>query len=587
MDYSAHDPDHPGGRDPWASSPQASRSSFGQPPTTDIPSSPLPPQASPYRDGEEQYGYMGDSDVQSLPGTASENGAHMQQPQTPGQDAPRSPQPQQGQQQQGQQPQRYHGTRPQRQQHQQHQHYRLQAKVTGLERNGKKDPILRFDVYTNLPKFRTTQFRDVRRLHSEFVKLGEHLISACPEAIVPAVPPATTSAGAGTDEDEARLKTSIQRWLNIVCSNDILIRDEEMVFFVESDFGYSPVVRRKQPATGVRRKMIKQFAPPPDDTPELAAARPVVKAFYLGTMEAEQKLEKVVKHRRNLGVVESDLGAKFAALQVQETHVGLAHAYKKLGKVIQATGDFHAAQGTAEATTLGDPLQYHSSDAFIAKETLTNRHILLRELLQAQSSTKSKLSAADRLKASSSVKRDKVDEAIAALDEARSHEQHLTTKAQRVTANLLQEQRKWFSRTTQDMRHAIREYVVREIEAERRTLATLESVRPDIRAIDGTGGLSRLGREAHPSQRRASMASSQGPKGDAWSGVPRRPGDGLNRSMSGSIIAPLPEVDENDEESGQGRKRATSKAGSQKGVEEDDDRIDAKNAASRLATTTF
>jgi hypothetical protein len=164
------------------------------------------------------------------------------------------------------------------------------------------------------------------------------------------------------------------------------------------------------------------------------------------------------------------------------------------------------------------------------------------------------------LKASSSVKRDKVDEAIAALDEARSHEQYLTTKAQRVTANLLQEQRKWFNRTTQDMRQAIREYVVREIEAERRTLATLESVRPDIRAIDGSGGLSRLGREAHPAQRRVSMASSQGPKGDAWSGVPRRPGDGLNRSMSGSIVAPF---------------------------EEDDDRIDAKNAASRLATTTF
>ncbi|KAL6150259.1 Vacuolar protein sorting-associated protein 17 [Exserohilum turcicum] len=585
MDYSAHDPDHPVDSDPWASSPHAHRTSFGPPPTSDIPSPPLPAQASPYGENSEQYGYLGDQDAQSRPGTAPENGDHAEQQQTHGQDAPRSPQPP-PQGQPGQQPQRYHGTRPQRQQQQQQQ-YKLQAKVTGLERNGKKDPILRFDVYTNLPKFRTTQFRDVRRLHSELVKLGEHLISACPEAIVPAVPPATTSAGAGTDEDEARLKMSMQRWLNIVCSNEILIRDEEMVFFVESDFGYSPVVRRKQPATGVRRKMIKQFAPPPDDTPELAAARPVVKAFYLGTMEAEQKLEKVVKHRRSLGVAESDLGAKFAALQVQETHVGLAHAYKKLGKIIQATGDFHAAQGTVEATTLGDPLQYHSSDAFIAKETLTNRHILLRELLQAQSATRSKLSAADRLKASSSVKRDKVDEAIAALDEARSHEQYLTQKAQRVTANLLQEQRRWFDRTTQDMRQAIREYVVRQIEAERRTLATLESVRPDIRAIDGSGGLSRLGREAHPAQRRASMASSQGPKGDAWSGVPRRPGDGLNRSVSGSFAAPLPEVDEDDEDSINGRKRATSKAGSQQGIEEDDDRIDAKNAASRLATTTF
>jgi hypothetical protein len=57
--------------------------------------------------------------------------------------------------------------------------------------------------------------------------------------------------------------------------------------------------------------------------------------------------------------------------------------------------------------------------------------------------------------------------------------------------------------------------------------------------------------------------------------------------MSGSIVAPLPEVDENGEEAVGSRKRATSKAGSQKGLEEDDDRIDAKNAASRLATTTF
>lgn len=277
-------------------------------------------------------------------------------------------------------------------------------------------------------------------------------------------------------------------------------------------------------------------------------------------------------------------------MHAQETHPGLSNAYRKLGKVIQATGDYHAAQGTAEATTLGDPLQYHSSDAFIVKETLTNRHILLRELLQAQSATRAKLSAADRLKASSSVKRDKVDEAISALDEAKSHETYLTQKAQRVTSNLVQERRKWFARTSADLRTAVREYVVREIEAERRTLAILESVRPDIRAIDASGGLSRLGRETHPAQRRASLASSQGPKGDAWSGVPRRP-DGLNRSISGSFVAPKLPVEEEGGEadaSGKGRKRAASGAGSLGGVaEEDDDRVDARNAASRLATTTF
>ena len=124
------------------------------------------------------------------------------------------------------------------------------------------------------------------------------MISSNPEAFVPALPPPLTSAGAGTDEDESRVKNSMQRWLNVVCGNDVLMRDDEMIFFVESDSGYSPVMRMKQPATGVRRKVIKQFAPPPDDTPELHEARPVVKQFYLGTMEAGQKVDKVVKARR-------------------------------------------------------------------------------------------------------------------------------------------------------------------------------------------------------------------------------------------------------------------------------------------------
>ncbi|UKZ73648.1 hypothetical protein TrVFT333_001298 [Trichoderma virens FT-333] len=438
--------------------------------------------------------------------------------------------------------------------------FRLQAKITGLERTGKKDPILRFDVHTNLPRFRTTQYRDVRRLHSEFVKLGEHLISANPEALVPAVPP--------------RLHRLAL----------VLMRDDEMVLFVESDFGYSPLVKRKQPATGVRRKILKQFAPPPDDTPELAEARPVVKLFYLGTMDAGHKVDKLVKARRGLGLAESDYGVKLGAMHVQEPHPGLANAYKKLGRVIQTVGDLHAAQATAEAATIGDPFQYHSQDAFIVKESLTNRQILIREFLQAQEVTRSKLNAADRLKASSSVRREKVDEAIAALDEARTNETQLFNKTSRVTQSLVQERRRWFDRTASDLRLEIRELVLREIEAERRSLALLESVRADIRSIDSSGGLSRLGRESHPTVRRTSLAASQGPKGDAWSGVPRR-SDATSRSTSG--VGKLDEAEgEDGQDSGSGK--IGGGLGNLVGLEEDDeDRIDARNAASRLATSTF
>ena len=149
MDYSSlpNDPEHPGGADPWASSPQHNRTTFAQPPTNDIPSSPLPPQASPYGENSGQYGYLGDQDSQNRPGTASENGEH-EHAHSSTQDSPRTqqqPLPQGQREQQRHEPQRYHhGTR---QQHPHRPQYKLQAKVTGLERTGRKDPILKFDVY--------------------------------------------------------------------------------------------------------------------------------------------------------------------------------------------------------------------------------------------------------------------------------------------------------------------------------------------------------------------------------------------------------------------------------------------------------
>uniref|UniRef100_A0A8H7TWD6 Sorting nexin/Vps5-like C-terminal domain-containing protein n=1 Tax=Bionectria ochroleuca TaxID=29856 RepID=A0A8H7TWD6_BIOOC len=304
-------------------------------------------------------------------------------------------------------------------------------------------------------------------------------------------------------------------------------------------------------------------------------------------MDAGHKVDKLVKARRGLGLSESDYGIKLGNMNVQEPHPGLANAYRKLGKVVQTVGDYHAAQATAEATTIGDPFQYHSQDAFIVKESLTNRQILIREFIQAQETTRNKLNAADRLKASSSVRREKVDEAISALDEARSHETYMhNNKTTIVTQTLVQEKRKWFARTASDLRLSIREYVLREIEAERRTLALLETVRPDIRSIDASGGLSRLGRESHPTVRRSSLAASQGPKGDAWSGVPRRT-DAANRSVSSSFIGQVPE----EGQTGEGAETSTGRLGSsgRSGVkdEDDEDRVDARNAASRLATSTF
>lgn len=126
-------------------------------------------------------------------------------------------------------------------------------------------------------------------------------------------------------------------------------------------------------------------------------------------------------------------------------------------------------------------------------------------------------------------------------------------------------------------------------------LGILESVRPDIRNIDSSGGLSRLGRENTPAARKVSLASSQTAKGDAWSGV-QRSREALSRSMSGSFVSAVPEEVEQQENSTEskdiGRPRSGTAAtrtslGSVKEDDADNDRVDAKNAASRLAQSTF
>ncbi|ORY86406.1 Vps5 C terminal like-domain-containing protein, partial [Protomyces lactucae-debilis] len=397
--------------------------------------------------------------------------------------------------------------------------YFLRIFVTAIERAAKKDPIIRLDAQTNLPGFRTTQFRDIRRTHHELEKLADHLVIQNPECMVPALYPAVSSFGAGTEEDERRYKLNVQHWLNLICSNLVLIRDSEVVHFIEADFGWSPVMNKGKPATGIKRRAIKQLQPPPDDCHELANARPLAKQFYLLAQDSGSKLKAVIKSRRHLSLAEQDFGQLVGHLAVGETHSGMANAFLKLGRVLQAVSDAHSAHATLEAGTLGDALFYHASDAYVVKETLTTRHFLIRELNQAQNASITKTANMSRMKSSASIASSKVDEALASLEEAKALEQSLTAKLNRVTGNLLQENRRWQTRTSTELKVAMQEYVRKQIESERRILAVFESCRPDIRSIDQSGGLSRLGREKF--QRLSSQGPSQTAEGDAWSGVKR------------------------------------------------------------------
>lgn len=172
MDYSSlpNDADHPGGSSPWSSSPQPNnRPGFQSPTRTDAPPSPLATN-SPYRPesgsesaqeysndqpgGRGRYSRPESSGEGSAPeesGSSPDLSARLQSPQLgePGfTDQPEYHQQQQhAPQQRSDGPQRYHTGGARGAQRQNIAQYKLQAKITNLERTGRKDPILRFDIH--------------------------------------------------------------------------------------------------------------------------------------------------------------------------------------------------------------------------------------------------------------------------------------------------------------------------------------------------------------------------------------------------------------------------------------------------------
>lgn len=156
MDYSSsvHDADNPAGASPWGSSPTPSpnhsRTSFGQS-GDDAPGSPTPyrghqsngsfgseasadfmrPESSGLVSGQDNSG-----DFQRSDATDPVRTQHEQQDFKQEQTQPTQPSQRTLPQERASAPRRAQG--PQ---------YKLQAKITGLERIGRKDPILRFDVH--------------------------------------------------------------------------------------------------------------------------------------------------------------------------------------------------------------------------------------------------------------------------------------------------------------------------------------------------------------------------------------------------------------------------------------------------------
>lgn len=401
--------------------------------------------------------------------------------------------------------------------------YSLIIKVTGLERTGsisnkRENPTFVFDCSTNIPTFRKRKHKKLRKSIEEFQNLFKFLNSNIPESFIPSIPPTYTNYGINNEEDHDTTVSNFQEWFNRICSDPLILRNEELAFFIESDYGtYIPINPSVAPISGLKRKTLKQLAPPFDESLPLAEFRPMVKSIYVNVQNIQEKLLKASKTRRLLVQEENEFGQKFGTLTtINENESKL---YKRYGKIMTAVGDINSIIATMDMATLYDGLEWIVQDSYIVKESLTNRHFIMRDLLQAQQNSKNKQEMARKLRSRRDTNPMKVEDAIRSLKIASTTEQNLTLKLHRVTGNMVIERSEWINWYEKWLIKSIKMHTLRRIEYERKKLSLLERVRSEVRRADMKGGLSRLGR--HTVSKKEDEVS-QSTHGDSWTGEVRR-----------------------------------------------------------------
>lgn len=441
--------------------------------------------------------------------------------------------------------------------------YLMRIHLREIEENKPNNPILRFDASVRgLPKFREKTYKDIRRTYNEVHKFNEYLIVSNLEVFVPVIPSPVTSYPAGGEDERKQQLYNWLEWFSRITRNPILVRDEEFVYFIESDFGYSVINsnRKHLVASGLVRKTMKQLPTPYDPYQELATFRPVVKSAYLLCQRLNKTMDKNHKQERQLLTNISELGTKLRGLSQFETvHPGMRNLWEKLSKVTQFQADLLLIKLISDMGSLGDGARTMSADFFEIKEALTNRYLIMRELIQAEAHTKAKHVQATKIKSKASLDPIRAEEAIRTLEFAQKSEESLHMQVKRVSGEMMFERKEVVDFTEKKMKTLLKQFTLNRVEQHRKLLNHFEKIRLDVRIIDENGGLSRLNRE-HLSQMKHNLAQSQGANGDLWSSR-------KFRSLT--------------------QQQAEKEEGLKNKADIDPSSIDAKKAASMLGTSTF
>ncbi|ODV83804.1 hypothetical protein CANARDRAFT_9364 [[Candida] arabinofermentans NRRL YB-2248] len=456
--------------------------------------------------------------------------------------------------------------------------FSLAIKVVEIEKNGTyqyKNPVVKINAQVkNIPGFRKQLYKEVRRTFKELEALYRYLIFNNIEVLVPALPNIPALYNPGSTEFINSLAGSLQDWFIRICSNPILIRNQEFVLFLEqNDFSYTPSKTKPSSnsvmATGIKRKTLKQFQPPYDASQDLAEYRPMVKSIYLQSQKLLEKLDKLLRLQKQSSSINVEFYTKMSELAPLEENPDMGKIWVRFNKIMQLFNEFDLIEELTLNASLTETFQLISDDCYNIKEALTNRHLLMRELINAEENTRKKHSTINKLKNKSILDPERVEEAIRSLELATNYEKELKYQVKRTTYEMLVESQDYINYLVNLIKRTFKSIAQHQIQQERKKLQLLSA----NKLIHPQESLGRLGRESLPlnTTNAANLDSIDRSvpikhDEDSWNSRPKKAFEN-NTENFGSLLK-----DDN---------------GPDELLSDETSRVDAKSAASLLAGASF
>lgn len=447
--------------------------------------------------------------------------------------------------------------------------FKLAVKVTEIESSGNQtsyNPTIKIaSKVVGLKSFRKETYKEVRRTYRELEAFYKFLIYNNVEVFVPAFPPISSTYTSMSPEWIKCLQSSLQLWFNRICSIPLLVKNHEFsLLFEQPDFGYVP--SKTKPAassiipTGIKRKTMKQFQPPPDSCEKLSKFRPLIKEIYLTSQKIVEKFERCLKLDRQTAFYVNEYVNELTIIGNLDPSNEMVRMWNRFQKIIAAFNESDLVNNVSYTSALIEFFQLISLDCYNIKEALTNRHLLLKELLNAEEITRKKHLTIDKLKMKSTIDPLKVDESIRALEISNKYEKELRYQVKRASFEMVIESDEVMHHFTQKLKQLLALITQQRIRQERKKLNLLIN----NRVINPKDSLAKLGREDqvdNVSTISTLNSPSGGTGGDSWSSRPRK---------SYSI--------KDDSNNSDDRKRS---------LNDEISRVDAKQAASLLSSATF